>query len=830
MRRYFICLGFLAAMFPASAWAQGYAVGTRSQDGKISFQAVEDFQVNGRGKVKLLPEAKGDIDPNTIKRLQKIELRQAGIIRNDGTGRLVKLNGKGMSRDVVLPEDFSLKAPAKAAEVPGRLPLTLVHSKKAKQSDTLAPELFFVLLPGASADEAVLQFLSTEWAFSSLDEQLAAMQGFVESFPGSPSTEEFRNLLQQRLTTGLNAFEDGGAFKDLLLLKRFDELGRKGFPKDVPLKTLADRIDARIIFVNDKLKLLNSLALMGAWDTFLDQYLDFERYQSSFPNIVDLRHEALEESTRVHAHRARAWALREDHEMASREAESAKIRDPQNKEIEQVLEEEKLKASRVAAGASAKARASLAKDSEQGVRFDRALYNAERAIQDKDYKKAEEEIQNAQRENPDAPAVLLTRAKLLAGRGQLADALPLLDRYDRLVSETAERTKGGDARNEILYNLRKSKEESKKEIDALMKTGDYSKMGEVLKAALKMDPNDLDFLFEGGLVAGVLRDTAAAQQYLTKYLERSNSLEGDLKKRDQAWRIRDAVSGLKARQESSEGSKNWFSGRKLPEGVFYCPESLAFQVPIDSVSINKVISMNFSWNKGRLEQIQTSFDDPKAGRIYRVLPTPGAAAAEGDSGLSSDLGKFYFKYAAGPGFLLSVQTSPIAKNAEAREFRARVDRRGTPIRLLDDDNQPEAVLSGNPIVDIRVLKLLEGSIGTTIAGNSFFNPFLWDGVHYFTVDYDEAGRAESAQEWNADNLVRFKWEGQRLTEIQAFRKGTASPYYRRTISYSGPMIVGEDYSVNGKTGKIRYSYSPAKKLQDIKIDNDGKEWIARPRP
>jgi hypothetical protein len=44
------------------------------------------------------------------------------------------------------------------------------------------------------------------------------------------------------------------------------------------------------------------------------------------------------------------------------------------------------------------------------------------------------------------------------------------------------------------------------------------------------------------------------------------------------------------------------------------------------------------------------------------------------------------------------------------------------------------------------------------------------------------------------------------------------------------MIVGEDYSVNGKTGKIRYSYSPAKKLQDIKIDNDGKEWIARPRP
>jgi tetratricopeptide (TPR) repeat protein len=823
-----LCL--LGAIASTAAWAQSYAVGTRSPDGKISFQAVEDFQVNGKGKVRLLPEAKGEVDQNAIKRLPKIELRQAGIIKNDGSGRLVRLSGKGMPREVVIPEDFSLKSPANASEVPGRLPLTLVHSKKAKQTDALAPELFFVLVAGASADGAVLELLSTDWAFASLDEQLAAMQGFVASFPGSPSTEEFRSLLQQRLTTGLNKFEDGGAFKDLLLLKRFGELGRKAFQKDIPLKTLADRIDARIMFVDDKLKLLNSLALIGAWDTFLDQYLDFERYQWSFPNVVELRGEALEESTRVHARRARAYALREDHEMASKEAESAKIRDPQNKEIDKVLEEEKLKASRVEASRSAGSRTSLPKGSEQEVRFERALYNAERAIQDKDYKKAEESIQEAQRENRDAPAVLLAQAKLLAGRGQLADALPLLDRYDRLVVDTSERAKGGEVRNTILYDLRKRKEESKKEIESLMNTGDYSKMGELLRSALKMDPNDLDFLFDGGLVAGVLRDTAAAQQLLTKYLERSNSLEGDLKKRDRAWRIRNAVSELKARPESSEGSKSWFSGRKLPDGVFYCPESLAFQVPIDSVSINKIIAMNFSWNKGRLEQIQTSFDDPKAARIYRLLPTPGASG-EGDSPLIGDLGKFYFKYAAGPGSLLSVQTSPIAKAAEAREFRARVDRRGTPIRLLDDDNQPEVVLPGNPFVDIRVLKLLEGSVvGTTIAGNSFFNPFLWDGVHYFTVDYDEAGRAESAQEWNADNLVRFKWEGQRLTEIQAFRKGAATPYYHRTITYSGSMIAGEDYAVNGKTGRIRYSYSPTKKMQDIKIDNDGKEWIARPRP
>jgi tetratricopeptide (TPR) repeat protein len=830
LRRVRIGLWWFGAFASASAWAQSYAVGTRSSDGVISFQAVEDFLVNANKKIKLLPETKGDVDPNTVKKLPKIEIRQAGILKNDGSGRLVRLNNKGLPPEVVLPEDFSLKTPRKAAEVPDRLPLTLVHSKKAKQSDALAPESFYVLLNGATPDGAVLEFLSADWAFSSLDEQLRAMQGFVASFPSSPSTEEFRSLLQQRLTTGLTAFEDGGPYKDLLLLKRFGELGRKAFPKEAPLKTLADRIDARISFVDDKLKLLNSLALLGAWDTFLDQYLDFERYQWSFPNIVELRQEALEESTRLHARRARAYALREDHEMASREAALAQVRDPQNKEIDQLLEAEKLQASRAEASRSASSRQSLAKGSEQEVRFQRALYNAERAIQDKDFKKAEEAIQEAQRENPDSPAVLLAQARLLAGGGQLAEALPLLDRYDRLVADATERTKGGDVRNLVLYDLRKRKEDDKKEIESLMKAGDYSKLGELMKSALKMDPGDLDFLFNGGLVAGVLRDTATAQQLLTKYLDRSNSLEGDLKRRDRAWRIRNAVSELKARQEPGEGSRNWFSGRKLPEGVFYCPESLAFQIPIDTVSVNKMLTMSFGWNKGRLEQIQTSFDDPKAFRIYRALPTPGAPAPEAEPGTGEDLGKFYFKYAAEGGFLLAAQTNPIPKAAEAREFRARVDRRASPIRMLDDDGQPEVVLPGNPYVDIRVLKLLEGSLGTTIAGNSFFNPFLWDGVHYFMVDYDEAGRAETAQEWNADNLVRFKWDGQRLTEIQAFRKGSVAPYYRRTINYSGPMIIGEEFSVNGKSGRIRYSYSAAKKLQDIKIENDGKEWLAKPRP
>ena len=157
------------------------------------------------------------------------------------------------------------------------------------------------------------------------------------------------------------------------------------------------------------------------------------------------------------------------------------------------------------------------------------------------------------------------------------------------------------------------------------------------------------------------------------------------------------------------------------------------------------------------------------------------------------------------------------------------DDKGRPI-LIDDDKHPEVVLPDHPYVDPAVLAIVEGApVTSVISGNSFFNPFLWDGVHAFTVRYDAQGRAESAQEWNADNLVRFSWDGNQLVAIRAYRKGSDSPYYQRTITYSGSTITGEDYQVNGRTGKIKYIYTNGKNLQQIKIENEGKEWTARPR-
>jgi hypothetical protein len=269
--------------------------------------------------------------------------------------------------------------------------------------------------------------------------------------------------------------------------------------------------------------------------------------------------------------------------------------------------------------------------------------------------------------------------------------------------------------------------------------------------------------------------------------------------------------------------------------VYYCPESLAFQIPIESVIGNK-IKWTFDWDKGRLRSIQTTFDDANGSKLFHQIAGPGGLDADAP-GATDDPGNFFFRYLEPGGQLLGVRTRPLKPVAGAAAkpaaFRVVVASRAPkgPLFLADEEQQPEMVFPSHPQVDIGVLSVLEGPLGTTIAGNSFFNPFLWDGVHYFSVQYDAQGRAETAVEWNADNRVTFVWDGQRLKEIRAFRKDAVTPYYRRAITYKGSLIDSEEATLNSKSGgAVKYIYPPnGKGLQQIKVESDGKDWVVKPR-
>jgi len=811
-------LALLAIALSPCAYSQAGLVGRKSADGKIHFQALEEFQIDGSHRVRLMPAGTRQVTPEEAKRFPHEELAQIGAIRADATHRLVRLDEAGKVAQVILPENFAPKTPVDAAAAQGRLTIQAFPSKKSKTPDVIAPEEFFVFVPGAEADRLALEFVNRSSAFLNVDEQLAAMEGLVASFPDSAVKTEFRSQLLDRIASGAEVFENRGAYTGLLLTRRFAELAQRAFPGDAALGQRANQVFSQIQTVDATRLTLRSLAAAGEWDLLLDTYLPFERYQWSFPDMIALRQTALEESARLHARRGTLLAERQLHSDALRELTLAARRDPDNHGIAKLLEAARVVGS--LADANANKRRVLPSGSPEDLRFRRSLHDAERAIQDKDYAKADASLLEAQAENKDAPDILVVEAKLLAARDRHSEALPLLDAYDRAVSDPAARELGNAARNDILYDLEKKRSAFRQQLQKLQHDGDYSKLRAAAAQALALDAEDDDFLFYGGAMAALFRDQTAARDRLDRYLVKSNSLRGDLETRDRAYRIRALLNAAKADgppAATPAGAPNWFSGRLLPEGIYYCPLSAAFQLPIDSIAGYKM-RMSFQWDRNRLVSITSAFDDEKGQQNYRAL------AASADS-----TGSFFFAYAGNGAQVETASTSRLDGPATVPELRVVHDAPNPP-HLVDQHGLPRIVLQDSPQFNVAVLTALEGPVSTGVAGNSFFNPFIWDGLHYFRLTYDPQGRLSSAQEWNADSLVRFTWSAERLTEIRAFRKDSPTPYYRRTISYSGAMISGESYTEGNRTGQIKYVYS-GKVLQQVKVEDggvhDGKTWTVR---
>ncbi|HUB79958.1 MAG TPA: hypothetical protein VMB03_14225 [Bryobacteraceae bacterium] len=805
-------LALLAMVLSPAAFAQSGLLGEKSPEGQIRFRAVEQFQISGSRRVRLLPIATQRLTPDEAKRLPRLDLAQSGAIRTDAANRLVHLDESGKPSDLILPDDFAPKTPIVAAAAQGRLPIEAFQSKKSKTGELIAPEQFFVFIPGADADRLALAFINRAPAFLSLDEQLAAMEGFAKSFPDSPAAAEFRDQLQNRISTGIATFENRGPYSGLLLIRRYADLGHRAFASDPALADLASTVDKRIQFIDSTRLKLESLAAAGEWDLLLDAYLPFERYQWSFPELIELRRTALEESARLHAHRGTLLAQRQSTADALRELTVAAGRDPDNPHIAKLQEDTRVTAS-TAEAATVKLHA-LTAGSPEDQRFKFGLHDAEKALQENDFAKAEAGIAEASAANRDAPEILILQARLLAARGRDADALSLLDRYDRTVSDPAAREIGASTRRSLVADLAKKRAEFEQRLSALQAEGDYTKLRGAANDALALDPNDEEFLYYSGATAAVFRDQAAAKQRLDRYLDRSNSLRGDLEARDRAFRIRSILDA--PAPVELPGTPNWFSGRPLAEGIYYCPASGAFQLPIDGVQAYK-LHMTFQWDSNRLNAIATAFDDEKGAQNYHALGGPESK------------GSFFFAYRGGEPQVQAVSSAKFDGPDGFANLRV-VRTAPNPPHIVDDLGLPRIVLPDSPQFNPAVLSILEGPIDTTVAGNSFFNPFIWDGLHYFSLTYDSQGRMASAREWNADNLVRFTWSGDRLTEIRAFRKDSPSPYYQRTISYSGTMLTGETYSEGNKGGQIKYVYS-GKVLQQVRVEDggvhDGKTWTVR---
>jgi hypothetical protein len=143
----------------------------------------------------------------------------------------------------------------------------------------------------------------------------------------------------------------------------------------------------------------------------------------------------------------------------------------------------------------------------------------------------------------------------------------------------------------------------------------------------------------------------------------------------------------------------------------------------------------------------------------------------------------------------------------------------------DEAYQRSAVLLlNNPYVDpLAIQKITGKNVALGIAGNRFFNPFVWEKVYYFRLTYDDSGRVSRAQELSGpkgapgDMVLEFDWSGMQLNAIRGFQSKIKT--YERTMQYQDGKLVSEDIQGSGKPSHIKYTYT-GNRLVSAESTND----------
>ncbi len=132
-------------------------------------------------------------------------------------------------------------------------------------------------------------------------------------------------------------------------------------------------------------------------------------------------------------------------------------------------------------------------------------------------------------------------------------------------------------------------------------------------------------------------------------------------------------------------------------------------------------------------------------------------------------------------------------------------------------------LWNSPRLDTEVAYSTTGKRAAVLfSGNSFFQPFVWDAIHLFEVDYDEEGRVLHA--WEMDKVgaprLEFTWEGRLLKEIAARPAGGGSAVYTRSLQYSGDKLMSETIHFNNKMSRIQYKYDKQGRMTEAECEDD----------
>jgi hypothetical protein len=748
---------------------------TRS-DRSFLFTEAGSIVLNGKDKVLALGPSPKTAGPNN--KLPNLKLANT-LIKDSESGAIAIYEDGALN--FIIPDGLPKTAPADPVAI-WKTVAHIAYKKAAndKQPTDVPVASFVAYLTGGTEELARLcrdmQGLALIGGKNkALATQMEFMAAVAKAYPTDASIATLERYIEHAMRQRYDQFESGTA--DVAVLEeglKFAELSQAVYPKSAAQEQLRKALADRKAWLERRVAILRAFASAREWDAYLLGDRDFEKYQHAFPEVASLQTTALKASLQLHKQTAEERVKDREYGAAYREFKLAAMRQPSDKVLQQDVSMAWVDYSRQLAIDKQGKRKQLSAGQRNAI--DQALLFATRYKEANKLEEAFKSVQEAEAIDPDNLQVLLHKADVLGAQHEYAQALAALDAYDmRAVEE--ERGPANKLRADLLYQRTSSLEDIKVLVKKASDEGSFRKAHDLAVQGLRAKDDDPDLLFNAGIAALIVRNPKESRGFFTRYLEVANTLDANP---EQRVKVRSLLPTIKESNRAAEqGSPNWLSGARLPQTVYYDPVSLAFQPHVDRIEGSNKFRVTFDWDGEKLKSITPAFEN--------------AQHATGEKKIS-------FAYDD-----KVPQVAAVAYDDGAQKPPAGID----PDEMV---RRSASVLLNNPYVDPVALQRLAGkNITLGIAGNKFFEPFVWDKIHYFRLTYDDYGRVAQAREIAdpkaapGDSMVEFEWDGQVLTAVRGYQGRTK--IYERTLQYVDGRLTGEDIQSQGRASHIKYTYN-----------------------
>jgi len=731
------------------------------------------------------------------------------LIRDSDAGVLARYEQGKL--DYLVPQGLPKTAPEDPAAIWKTSKVTFKKTAQDKAGTDVAGAAFVAFLPGGAEeltrmcmDEAALQIIGGKG--KAFPAQIELMSAVVKAYNNNPAMAPLGRFVEESMRRRYDAFESGSAGVEAITEGlKFVELSQAVYPANAEQDKLRKALTGRKQWLDRKAAVLRAFAAGEQWDAFLIGDREFERYQQSFPDVAAKHSQALKESMQLHQSAAALRKDESDFGGAYREYRLASSRKPSDAALrEEALQVWTEYSRRVATERQSK-RTRLQPGQQTAV--DRNLDFADRHKASKNLDEALKSVLDAEAVLtksltpgtivPETLKVLYKKADVLGAQERVSEALATLEEYD-LNAVGEERSQAETLRNSLLFTLNAPLKDMKAKVQAALADGSYNRAFQLAMQGLKMKNDDADLLFYAGTAAMITRKPKESREYFSRYLDVSNTLDAKMEERAQVRRMMTSATVTAA--SAVQGDANWLSGQLLPKGVFYDPASLAFQPHIDRVDGSNKLKTTFEWEGEKLKSVTPVFE-----KNEHVTPEKKISLGYDDRGR-------------------------VVWASDSDEARPAV-----PADPDEAYKKASVVLVNNSSVDpLAVQKLTGKNITVGIAGNRFFNPYVWEKLYYFRLTYDEAGRVVRAQELSGpkgnptDFVLELEWSGAQLNAIRGFQ--AKAKIYERTMQYQDGKLMSEEVQGAAKGAHIKYTYmgnrlTAAESTNDPAQDNRSRKVV-----